>query len=44
MKKINAKVLGAIATAASLFAALLASSACFFFICQPEEPESLRDE
>lgn len=44
MKKVNAKVLGAIAAAASVFAALIASSACFFFIYQPEEPKSLRDE
>ncbi len=44
MKKVNVKVLGAIAAAASVFAALIASSACFFFIYQPEEPKSLRDE
>lgn len=44
MKKVNAKILGAIAAAASVFAALIASSACLFFIYQPEEPKCLRDE
>lgn len=39
MKKCYA-VLAAIST---IVAALIASSACFFFCYQPEEPESLRD-
>ncbi|NLT39916.1 MAG: cyclic lactone autoinducer peptide [Clostridiales bacterium] len=37
------KVYGIIAAISTVVAALVASSACVFFIYQPEEPKSLRD-
>ncbi len=33
-----------IATAATVFASIIATSACVFAIYQPEEPKCLRDE
>lgn len=39
----NQKVLMALATVATLFASMVATSACFFGMYQPEEPECLRD-
>jgi cyclic lactone autoinducer peptide len=41
MKKKN--ILTAVATLATVFATLMASSACMFFLYQPEEPKSLKD-
>ena len=38
------KMYAVIAAASTLVAALVAHSACFFFIYQPEEPQSLCDE
>ena len=38
------KLYALIAAAATLIAAAVATSACLYFIYQPEEPESLRDE
>ena len=38
------KVLMAIATITTIFASLVATSACLFCIYQPEEPECLREE
>lgn len=38
------KLYGMIAAVSTLVAALVASSACYFFIYQPEEPASLRNE
>ena len=38
------KVYGIIAALSTLVAAVLASSACWVFVYQPEEPQSLRDE
>jgi cyclic lactone autoinducer peptide len=45
MKKFNKNGLYAvIAAAATLIAATVATSACFFWVYQPEEPKSLRGE
>ncbi|MGL5087814.1 MAG: cyclic lactone autoinducer peptide [Clostridium sp.] len=44
MKKINTKVLMAVATVATIFASTVATSACNWMFYQPEEPKSLRDE
>ncbi len=41
MKK---KLLTLIATLATMIAAAVASSACFYFTYQPEEPKCLREE
>ena len=38
------KILGAVAVAATLLASIAATSACFWFIYQPEEPECLSKE
>ncbi len=38
------KMYGLIAAISTLVAALVASSACYLFIYQPEEPASLRNE
>ncbi|MEA4998465.1 MAG: cyclic lactone autoinducer peptide [Candidatus Limiplasma sp.] len=38
------KLYGMIAAISTLVAALVASSACYFFMYQPEEPASLRNE
>lgn len=37
------KFYGIIAAVATLLAAVVATSACTFFVYQPEEPQSLRD-
>jgi cyclic lactone autoinducer peptide len=37
------KFYGVIAAVSAIIAAVLASSACFLFTFQPEEPESLSD-
>ena len=44
MKKLKSKVLMAVVTVATVVASTLATSACFWFAYQPEEPKSLRDE
>lgn len=44
MKRINQKLLMALAAAATLFASMTASSACIWVYYQPEEPKSLRQE
>ena len=44
MKKLNSKVLMAVATLATVVASTVATSACFWASYQPEEPKSLRDE
>lgn len=44
MKKINNRILMAIATIATIFASTVATSACHWSFYQPEEPKSLRDE
>lgn len=38
------KMYGLIAAISTLVAALVASSACYLFIYQPEEPAALRNE
>lgn len=44
MRKINNKVLMAVAALATLIASTVATSACFWYGYQPEEPKCLRDE
>ncbi|MHC1747896.1 MAG: cyclic lactone autoinducer peptide [Cellulosilyticaceae bacterium] len=44
MKKLNSKLLMSVAALATVFASVVASSACFWAIYQPEEPKSLREE
>ena len=44
MKKLNSKVLMAVATLATVVASTVATSACLWAAYQPEEPKSLRDE
>lgn len=41
MKKKN--ILTVVASLATVFASLMATSACMFFFYQPEEPKSLKD-
>lgn len=41
MKK---RMLAVVATVATIVASLVASSACFFFAYQPEEPKCLRED
>ena len=38
------KFYGVVAALSTVVAALLATSACWLFVYQPEEPKSLRDE
>lgn len=38
------KFYGLLAAVSTLVAAMVATSACFFFLYQPEEPASLRNE
>lgn len=40
----KAKVMMLVSALATVFAALAASSACFWWIYQPEEPTSLQDK
>lgn len=44
MKKLNSKLLMGIATIATVFASAVATSACYWYLYQPEEPKSLREE
>ncbi|MGG7325504.1 cyclic lactone autoinducer peptide [Clostridium baratii] len=44
MKKLNSKLLMGIATLATVFAGVMATSACYWCAYQPEEPKSLREE
>lgn len=44
MKKINSKILMAVAAVATMVASTVATSACFWMLHQPEEPKSLREE
>lgn len=44
MKKLNNKVLMAVATLATVVASTVATSACLWMAYQPEEPKSLRNE
>lgn len=41
MKK---RILALVATVATVVASMVASSACLYFIYQPEEPKCLREE
>jgi cyclic lactone autoinducer peptide len=44
MLKLKNGIFAAIATIATVIAAAIATSACYFFVYQPEEPQSLKDE
>lgn len=44
MKKLNSKILMAVAAFATVIASTVATSACYWCLYQPEEPKSLRDE
>ncbi len=44
MKKLKHKLLALIATIITLIAASVATSACYWFAYQPEEPKCLREE
>ncbi|MDF2595713.1 MAG: cyclic lactone autoinducer peptide [Clostridia bacterium] len=44
MKNLNHKVLMVIAAASTIFASLIATSACVWASYQPEEPKCLREE
>ena len=44
MRKVNSKVLMAVATFATVIASTVATSACWWCAYQPEEPKSLRDK
>ncbi len=45
MKKlVKHRILAVLSVLATLFAASIANSACLWFVYQPEEPASLRDE
>lgn len=44
MKKLNSKLLMAVAAFATIIASTVATSACFWATYQPEEPKCLRDE
>lgn len=44
MRKINKKLFSLVATLTTLIAATVASSACIWYLYQPEEPKSLREE
>lgn len=44
MKKFNKKVLTAIAIVMTVVATSVATSACWWFTYQPEEPKCLREE
>ncbi|ENZ03286.1 cyclic lactone autoinducer peptide [Clostridium thermobutyricum] len=44
VKTINSKILFAAAAVATVFAGLVASSACLWSFYQPEEPECLSDK
>lgn len=44
MKKLNNKVLMAVAAFATVVASVVSNSACIWYMYQPEEPKALRDE
>jgi len=44
MKKFNKHLFSLIAVVTTLVATYVASSACFWFIYQPEEPKCLREK
>ncbi|WP_291570067.1 cyclic lactone autoinducer peptide [Clostridium sp. UBA4548] len=44
MKKLNKKFLALIATITTIMATTVATSACAWYLYQPEEPECLREE
>lgn len=44
MKRLNNKVLMAVAAIATVVASVVSTSACFWYAYQPEEPKALRDE
>lgn len=44
MRKINKKLFALVATLTTLIAATVASSACIWYLYQPEEPKSLGEE
>jgi AgrD protein len=44
MKKINKKLFTLIAVVTTIVATSVASSACVWFLYQPEEPKCLREE
>ena len=44
MKKLNNRILMAVAAIATVIASTMATSACFWAIYQPEEPKALGDE
>ena len=44
MKKLNNRILMAVAAIATVIASTVSTSACFWYAYQPEEPKALRDE
>ena len=44
MKKLNKGLLAVVATIATFVATTVASSACYWYFYQPEEPKALREE
>lgn len=44
MRKMNTRLLTLVASIATLVAAAVASSACYWYSYQPEEPKCLREE
>ena len=44
MRRIRGKFLAVVAVLSTMVAATVASSACFYFLYQPEEPKCLREE
>ncbi|ADL51072.1 cyclic lactone autoinducer peptide [Clostridium cellulovorans] len=44
MRKTKSKVLSLFAVLTTVIASMVASSACFWYYYQPEEPEILRDK
>ena len=43
MKRMKMKILGVFSVVCTLLAATMATSVCFWFLYQPEEPESLKE-
>ena len=44
MKRLNNKVLMAVAAFATVIASAVSTSACLWYMYQPEEPKALREE
>ena len=44
MKKVSNKILMVVAAFATVIASIVATSACYWYAYQPEEPKALRDE